>query len=147
MILCWYFSITFSRSVHVDWTERKNCGQNNKQRCCNLMLHSSVWRDKDFQITHTNLTDYLQCSPFVQWWMKNLLKSTAVMRLLINCRTNSNCLPYRHLCTISSFTLGWSRSNQWDRVYLSKRLRHRNMAKKKKKKRGGREKQTDPQYI
>lgn len=26
MILCWYFSITFSSSVHVDWTERKNCG-------------------------------------------------------------------------------------------------------------------------
>lgn len=28
MILCWYFSITFSRSVQVDWTERKNWRQN-----------------------------------------------------------------------------------------------------------------------
>lgn len=69
-ILCWYFSITLSRSVHVDWTERKNWRQNtNKQCCCILMLHESVWGDKDFQITHTHLTDYLQCSHFLQWWM------------------------------------------------------------------------------
>lgn len=26
VILCWYFSITFSSSVHVNCTERKNCG-------------------------------------------------------------------------------------------------------------------------
>ena len=25
VILCWYFSITLSSSVHVDWTEWKNC--------------------------------------------------------------------------------------------------------------------------
>lgn len=39
-ILCWYFSITFSSSVHVDCTERKNWRTHKGESESELLTHT-----------------------------------------------------------------------------------------------------------
>lgn len=71
MILCWYFSITFSRSVQVDWTERKNWRQNT-QMTLFPTNNSKILKLPTIMllITHNSLTTVVDVNSFskaLQW--------------------------------------------------------------------------------